>query len=376
MYDFIRIGEFTRVLFDREKNAQKAGEIIQAILEARSPRLSDISQRMSGQPAANYKRIQRFLAQSDPREVLIRLFEEEAPFVMGDPTEIARPQAYKTRYVGTLQDGETKGFWLLLLATPLRGRALPCGFVTYSSRTIADQATSRNFEHVRAFQSVKELLGDRPLVLDREFSYLGLLEKLRHEQVNFVIRLNMSTRSPTFTNAAGERVKPVVLPGQKTVYRQLYYRCEVAVNVIGVWRKGFKRPLWIMTNREPEWGLQIYYARMKIEESFKDLKSLLNLDKIMNKSQENMEKMAALLLIAYAIGLFVGEALRDEMYTASDSSPDASQQPSGKRWKLYSGLFVLLKQKICLSQTTLTQLITTVLRTFSRLVRGNVRTYV
>ena len=32
-----------------------------------------------------------------------------------------------------------KGFWLLLLATPFRGRAIPCGFLTYSSKTIASQ---------------------------------------------------------------------------------------------------------------------------------------------------------------------------------------------------------------------------------------------
>jgi hypothetical protein len=248
MYEFIRTVEFTQELFDREEEAEKAAEIIQAILEARSPRLSDISQRMRGKPGANYKQLQRFLAQADPREVLIRLFEEEAPFVIGDPTEIPRPQAYKTPYVGTLRDGQTKGFWLLMLATPFRGRALPCSFVTYSSRSIADQATSRNFEHDRAFREVKELLGDRPLVLDREFSYLGLLEKLSYEQVNFVIRLNMGRQPPTFTNAEGGRVKVVILPGQPAVYHQLYYRGQVAVNVIGVWRKGFQRPLWVMTN--------------------------------------------------------------------------------------------------------------------------------
>jgi hypothetical protein len=124
-----------------------------------------------------------------------------------------------------------------------------------------------------------------------------------------------------------------------------------------------------MTNLDPELGLRIYRARMKIDESFKDLKSLLALHKIMNKSQENMEKIVALLLIAYAIGLLVGESLRDAMY-------GGSQQRTGKHWKLYSGLFVLIKQKICLSEVVLKQLITAVLRTFARLVRGNVRSFV
>ena len=65
------------------------------------------------------------------------MFQEEAEFVLGDPTEIERPQAWKTEYVGTLKDGKSKGFWALVLATAYRGRAIPCGFVTYSSRTIA-----------------------------------------------------------------------------------------------------------------------------------------------------------------------------------------------------------------------------------------------
>jgi hypothetical protein len=296
-----------------------------------------------------------------------------------------RPQAWKTEYVGTLKDGKTKGFWLLMLATPYRGRAIPCSFVTYSSRTIADQANSRNLEHDRAFQTVKELLGERPLVLDREFSYLSLLEKLAAEQVNFVIRLNLGSQAPIFTNPEGERVELFILPGRQAIYRQLFYRTKVAVNVIGVWPKGFQRPLWVMTNLEPQTALQIYNARMKIEESFKDLKSLLGLDKIMNKSQVNMEKMTALVLLTYSIGLLVGEAIRDHMYgpppqantlATPDQTQSTGSQNKGKYWKLYSGLFVLLKQKLLLSQAVLAQVIQDVLRAFAKLVLGDVRSCV
>ena len=160
------------------------------------------------------------------------------------------------------------------------------------------------------------------------------------------------------------------------MYHQLHYRGEVPVNVIGMWRQGFKRPLWVMTNLDPERGLQIYRARMKIDECFRDLKSLLGLHKIMNKSQHNMEKMVALLLIAYAIGLLVGESLRDEMYGGPQLASGSSQPRTSKRWKLYSGLFILIKQKIWLSKAVLDRLITTVLNTFTCLVRGDVRSYV
>jgi len=368
-------------LFDQEDLAEKAGQIVQAILESRSPRLSDISHRMKGNPGANYKTIQRFLGQVDPREAVIRLFQEDASFVIGDPTEISRPQAKKTAYVGTLKDGKTKGFLLLMLATPFRGRAIPCGFVTYSSRTIAEEATSRNQEHDRAFQSVKQLVGDRPLVLDREFSYLGLLEKLVAEKVDFVIRLNMGSHPPIFTNAEGRQVELMIVPEETAVYSQIYYRGQVRVNVIGTWKKGFRKPLWVMTSLVPEKGLEIYQARVKIEESFRDLKNLLNLKKIVNKSQDNMEKMVALVLIAYAIGLLVGESIRDHQYGSSeptDATISGKQNPThkGKYWELYSGLFVLLKQKVTLAHQLLEQVILAVQRAFACLVLGDVRCYV
>jgi hypothetical protein len=109
--------------------------------------------------------------------------------MISDPTEMPRPHAKKTEYVGTLSDGQTSGYWLLILATPYQGRAIPCHFVSYSSAIIGAEVTSRNRYYYRAFAQVKELLGDKPMVLDREFSYLELMQALVIEEVNFVIRL-------------------------------------------------------------------------------------------------------------------------------------------------------------------------------------------
>src|SRR5512139_2869020 len=191
MDKFIRILEFAQQLFTDEHTAHQASEIIEGIMEACSPRLSDIAARMAGNEGASYKRIQRFLQDNDPREALKTLFNEEAEFVIADPTEIERPHAERTEYVGTLMDGETKGFWMLTLATPLRGRAIPFHFLTYSSRTIEDQPSSRNLEHFKAIQEIQQLIGARPIVFDREISYRELLNSLVDEVVHFVIRLNM-----------------------------------------------------------------------------------------------------------------------------------------------------------------------------------------
>jgi hypothetical protein len=77
----------------------------------------------------------------------------------------------------------------------------------YSSRTLGEQVTSRNQEHFRCFAVVKELLGDRPLVLDREFTYEELMEVLNLEHIQFVIRLNVGDqrKQPRLIDADGDR---------------------------------------------------------------------------------------------------------------------------------------------------------------------------
>ena len=112
-----------------------------------------------------------------------------------------------------------------------------------------------------------------------------------------ISRLHLGSHTPIFTDATGRRVTLNVELGAQTTYHQLSYRGQMPVNVVGEWRKGHAEPLWVMSNLAPERALTIYFARMKIEEAFRDLKSLLNFDKLMNKSQQHMEQMAALVML-------------------------------------------------------------------------------
>ena len=376
--------EFMQALFDDATTAQQASEIGQAILAGRSLRMTDIAHQMNGKSDAAYKRIQRFLQRQDPRDVLGRLYQEAAEFVIGDPTEIERAQAWKTEYVGTLKDGKTKGFWNLVLATPYRGRAIPCGFVTYSSKTIANKQDSRNLNHFRAFEGVKDLLGDKPLVLDREFSYLELLLNLMEERVSFVIRLNLGSHPPKFYDQDGQEVALTISPGETVIHNRIWYKGKACVNLIGKWKKGLSEPLWVMTDLDALQGMHLYYERMKIEQSFKDLKDLLGMTKLMNQKQEYMEKMIALLLIVFSIGLLVGEHLRDFLYgqpvaenefvSQADLLPGNPLRKQGKKWKRYSGLFILLKQKCPLSNDGFAQILHQSLSAFTAIVHYPVRT--
>jgi hypothetical protein len=386
MDKFINNQEFMVELFDDNEQAERAGEIGAAILEARSLRMTDIAVKMEGESAAGYKRIQRFLGKADPRTALWRLFQEEAEFVIGDPTEIERPHAWRTEYVGKLKDGKTRGFWALILATPYRGRAIPCGMITYSSKTIAQGLDSRNLNHFRAFDGLKDMLGGRPLVLDREFSYLELMLNLFEEQLNWVIRLSLRANPPKFYDDDGKEVALTISPGETVVLNHVWYMGKVCMNVVGTWKKGLAEPLWVMTNLEAKRGLQIYFARMKIEETYRDLKSLLGLTKLMNKQQVYMEKMVSLLLLTFTIGLLVGEQLRDLLYgepfPEDDQVQDIERIPGkpalkkSKKWKRYSGLFVLLKQKWSLSEAQKADVLQAAFATFINLVQPHVRTLV
>jgi DDE family transposase len=287
MDKFTHLSEFLGYLFDEDRAVEKAQAITSGILKAHSCGLSEIARKMSGKETANYKCIQRFVAEGSLKPILLRLYQEEAPFMIGDPTEIPRPDANKTEYVGKLSDGQTSGYWLLVLATPYQGRAIPCHFVSYSSAIIGTEITSRNRYHFQAFAEVKNLLGDKPLVLDREFSYLELLQALVVEEVNFVIRLKLGAR---IFDQEGKQVALSVKKGETRILNKVFDLGKVFVNVIGRWKEGFVESLWItpalasgasVTNLPAEQGLDFYLQRMKIEQTFRDLKSLLGMDKLM-----------------------------------------------------------------------------------------------
>ena len=354
MNKFTHLSDFLGYLFDDKRSVKKAQAITAGILQAHSCRLSDIAREMAGSEAANYKCIQRFVASTTLKSTLLRLFQEEAPFLIGDPTEMPRPEAQKTDYVGRLSDGQTSGYWLLILATPYQGRAIPCHFVSYSSAVIGAEVTSRNRYHYQAFAEVKALLGEKPLVLDREFSYLELMQALVREEVNFVIRLKVGAH---LFDQEGKQVALSVKKGETRILNKVFYRGKVFVNVIGQWQAGLKEPMWIMTNLPAEQGLSFYEQRMKIEETFKDLKSLLGMDKLMCQKRHWMEQMVCLALIAFAIGLVLGETLRSHIF------PESS-----RKYKLYSGLFVLLKLKLTVDFLEFRRICKTASQTFQTIV--------
>jgi transposase len=316
---------FTEELFDRQE--EKAARILWSVLETRSPRKSDWSQVFSeSSEGANYRTIDRALPKLDAKKALMRLYDPQSPFVLVDPTEIERKQAKKTDYVGRLSDGKTLGFWMIVFAQPYRGRAIPFHFGTYSESTLNKEATSRNIEWRELLGEVKDLVDEAPLVFDREFSAQKWLEALEEAGCKWVVRLNAKS-GVKFFDEEGEEVPLFLLEkGEKRTLRGVYYRGETKANVAGVWRKGCREPLWVMGNLPPDELVEVYEERMKIEQTFKDSKSLLDLEKVMSKKRGHLEVVLALVLLAYGLGLMIGEAARDEAYGEDGTEEEAEKK--------------------------------------------------
>lgn len=164
---------------------------------------------------------------------------------------------------------------------------------------------------------MKELLAEKPLVLDREFSYLELMQALVVVNLNFVIRLKLGAH---FFDSEGKRVALNVKKGELRILNKVFYMDKVFVSLIGWWHEGVQEPMWIMTNLFAEQGRSFYLQRMKIDESFRDLKNLLGMDKMMFQKRHWMEQMVSLAFMAYAIALVLGETLRAHVF------PEASRK--------------------------------------------------
>lgn len=319
---------FTEGLFDREE--EKAARILWSILETQSPRKSDWSQVFSeSSEGANYRTIDRTLPGLDASKALMRLYDPESPFVLVDPTEMERRQAKKTDYVGRLSDGKSLGFWMVVFAQPYRGRAIPFHFGIYSEATLNEEVSSRNIEWHKMLLEVKELVGETPLVFDREFSAQKWLDALEQSGCSWVIRLNKGS-GVKFTDEQGEEFPLLVEKGERVEIKGAYYRGNTKVNVSGVWREGCKEPLWVIGNLAPEQLVEVYERRMKIEQTFRDAKSLLGMEKVMSKKREQLEITLALVLLAYALGLMVGESARDAAYRWADKKGGPLAAPEAR----------------------------------------------
>ena len=107
MNKFTHLLRFVQYLFDDKDTARKAKMIIEGHLESA---FATIKRHRTGDAGERRSELQVYPTFSSPAVHRSRHYcacsKKSAPFVIGDPTEMPRPQAKKSGYVGTLSDGK------------------------------------------------------------------------------------------------------------------------------------------------------------------------------------------------------------------------------------------------------------------------------
>jgi len=282
---------------------------LRGVMKSRSPRMSDIARGMRGKEGTNYKTIQRFLGDTDPREVLLRLFQEEAAFCHWRSDRDAASAGEEDRVCWHFERWRIQGLLAdVCWPPPIMGEpSLVVLWITHPGPSIKMLHPAINIT-LQPFGKSRNYWEKGLWYWIGSSVYLELLENLVAEGT----QLRHSVESGSELLRRGRQASGLECPKRRTrILNKLFYKGKVFVNVIGYGRKVFPTPLWSWPNLMAEEGLAIYLMRMKIEQAFRDLKSLLNLHKLMNKRRMLMEKMVALILITYSLPWFVGETLRN-----------------------------------------------------------------
>jgi hypothetical protein len=313
-------------------------QIIQAIKEARKLRISALANTIKGNYASNYKRIQRLLNKLSTdvlSKTLLGLYDSNENVILIDYTEIERKYTDANKpsnsWIGTLKDGEMPGVGILTASVPYKGRSIPIIAKEYSSRIINNDCSSKNLLLQEALQPALPLLKGKVMVADREFCSETILRYFERQALKFAIRFKVGRENhkATITDIHKNKVDYSIQKGQTKIWRDVYYKGKIKVNLIGVWDPKYKNPLYIITNYDPEDALRIYKLRMKLEESFRDVKDKFGITKIMTKTRANFIKLILLAFLAYGLLLLVGETLKNIAFNK-------------KSYVKFSGIFILL----------------------------------
>lgn len=177
----------------------------------------------------------------------------------------------------------------------LMGRAIPLFFnaIRYPVKT----AGSQNIFIIETIKNLKEILGFSPIfVLDRGFAIPSLIHFFLEEEIVYHIR---SKSGKTVTMYPMREVKNMEEIDSLIKMKQVREK-DVVVKVYGTPQRLVisdhegknKEPWYILTNdfsSPRKKVLETYYYRFEIEETFKDLKHLKNLEHLQVRSEKSFK---------------------------------------------------------------------------------------
>jgi len=227
----------------------------------------------------------------------------------------------------------------VLLATKVAvdRRAVPIAWVVVRKRWLDKHYKSRNDVEERVILCLKEVMGKRPwiLVADRGFARADLFAKLADWGVRFVIRAPCTTWVKTrgYEGLLGNIPRE---SGRTYRYGEASYqkRRRVGMSLVVVHQEPAPEPWYLATSFEERLRAeQIYRKRMWIEESFRDAKSRLGLDRFWAAKPERIERMMILVALVMLVTTLVALEYRR---THGEEDPQLTTKRKGRTLSVFS----------------------------------------
>jgi hypothetical protein len=188
-------------------------------------------------------------------------------------------------------------------------RAVPLAWIVVRKHWFEKHYKSRNDAEERVILCLKEVLGKKPwiLVADRGFARADLFAKLTAWRVRFVIRAD----STTWVKVRGFEGLLANIPREsgrvhrfgKALYQK---KRKVALSLVVTHVEPAPEPWYLAASFEERLTAErVYRKRMWIEESFRDAKSHLGLDRFWAAKPERMERMMILVALVMLIATLV-----------------------------------------------------------------------
>jgi len=198
------------------------------------------------------------------------------------------------------------GFQILTLALQTTmGRAVPLFFdiIIYPIRDV----TSQNIFIIETIKKFKEIIGVNPtFVLDRGFAIPTLIEHFVKNQIFFYVR-SKKGKHIILTDKHGKEEKIPIFKTDK-VDRTIKSYGYILRLIVSNKSKKHDEPWYIITNNfdlKRKKIVDIYYFRFEIEETFKDLKHLYELDKFLIKKILTFKVLLWFVILGLIMAYFI-----------------------------------------------------------------------